>query len=357
MQRRVKHLFHAICETSHHSLFYPTHYVVHQRHQPTLLLAVIFIAIAYLILAIMPPSGYTENTELNKIQRLLQSGQTGQALKSVNAYLSNHPNDAQGLFKKGLILAQMNQTDQAIAVFNRLTKDYPELPEPYNNLAVLYSSLGKFDKARDILLTAVKAHPDYATAYENLGDLYVNLAGMAYDRALQIDRRNAKVQTKLAMINDLSSPTPKSHGINVLAPADTAILVRTPTSNTKDVTVSLPQSDESKLVLSTINDWARAWSSKDATTYLSFYATDFVPSPRMSRATWEAARRRRIDKPRTISVSVEQAQINFVDSTDAHVTFVQTYRSDVYRDQVRKKLQLRKQGDQWQIYQEQVITK
>ena len=137
MQRRVKHLFHAICETSRHSLFYPTNYVVHQRHKPTLPLAVIFIATAYLILTIMPPNGYTEDTELNKIQRLLQSGQTGEALKSVNAYLSNHPNDAQGLFKKGLILAQMNQTDQAIAIFNRLTKDYPELPEPYNNLAVL----------------------------------------------------------------------------------------------------------------------------------------------------------------------------------------------------------------------------
>ncbi len=357
MQRRVKHLFHAIYESSHHGLFHPYNPVVHQRQKLTLLLSVIFIATVYLTLTIVAPNGFTETTELNKIQRLLQSGRTEEALESVNAYLSNHPNDAEGLFKKGLILARMNQTDQAIDVFNRLTKDYPELPEPYNNLAVLYSSRGEFDKARDILLTAVKAHPDYATAYENLGDLYVNLAGMAYGRALQIDRRNANVQTKLAMINDLSSPTPKSYGVTVLPSADADILVQTPTSATKDVTVSLPQSDESKLVLSTINDWARAWSSKDANTYLSFYTEEFVPSPHMSRATWEATRRRRIERPRTISVSVEEPRINFVDSTDAHVTFVQTYRSDVYRDQVRKKLQLRKQGDQWQIYQEQVIAK
>ncbi len=314
-------------------------------------------AITCLLMTLVVNMAYAANGDLKAIQRLLQAGRTDEALQQVNAYLSKRPNDAQAMFHKGLILVQMNQTDQAIDVFDVLTRDYPELPEPYNNLAVLYSSQGKFDKARDILLTAVNAHPTYTTAHENLGDLYVNLAGMAYGRALQLDRNNASVQTKLAMINDLSAPGPKSRPMSTLPAVDTASLVQTPTSVTQAVTVVLPHSDETKLVLATVHDWADAWSSKDVNRYLSFYTSDFVPSSNLSRATWEAARRRRISKPRTISIGVNEPQVELIDSTQARVTFLQTYSSNLFRDQVRKMLQLHKQGNHWRIHTERVIAK
>jgi tetratricopeptide (TPR) repeat protein len=324
---------------------------------PSFSIAFAVMAIYSFVTFISPPPAYSANNELDRVQRLLQAGRMQEALKTVDAYLNEHPNDAQGLFDKGIILAQMAQSEQAIAIFKRLTKDYPELPEPYNNLAVLYSAQGKFEEARQVLLTAIKAHPTYATAHENLGDVYVNLAGLSYGRALQLDRQNSKLQTKLAMINDLSAPNQTSQRAQALSLAASQGTASTPTSNTKNVTVSLPQKDESNLILSTIDAWARAWSAKDANTYLSFYADDFKPSPKMSRKTWEAARRRRIAKPRMISVTIDEPKIEFVESTDAHVTFRQTYRSDTYHDQVRKRLQLYKQGDQWLIYREQVIGK
>ena len=77
----------------------------------------------------------------------------------------------------------------------------------------------------------------------------------------------------------------------------------------------------------------------------------------MSRAAWEASRRHRIAKPKTIAVSIEDPKVEFIDSTDAHVTFRQNYRSDVYHDQVRKQMQLYKQGNQWLIYRERVLGK
>lgn len=325
--------------------------------RPFFILSYVVIALFGLIISITPPVAHSANSDLDRVQRLLQDGRPQEALKTVNAYLADHPDDAQGLFKKGIILAQMTQSEQAIAVFERLTKDYPELPEPYNNLAVLYSAQGNFEQARQVLLTAIKAHPAYATAHENLGDLYVNLAGMSYGRALQIDRHNAKLQTKLALINDLSSSSPTYPRVQTLSSADASGSVPMPTSETPDVTINLPQADERKLILSTIESWARAWSAKDTNTYLSFYAADFKPSTKMSRTAWEASRRSHIAKPRMILVSIEDPKVEFVDSTDAQVTFRQSYRSDVYHDQVHKRLQLYKQGDQWRIYHEQVIGK
>lgn len=315
------------------------------------------IALCSLMIAITPQVTHSATSDLEQVQRLLQSGRLQEALTSVNGYLDEHPDDAQGLFKKGIILAQLARSEQAIAVFERLTRDYPELPEPYNNLAVLYSAQGNFEQARQVLLTAIKAHPDYATAHENLGDLYVNLAGLSYGRALQLDRHNTKVQTKLAMINDLSSPAHAAPPSQILSAAAVSSTQTMPTSDTAQVTVSLPQADETRLILSTIENWSRAWSAKDTPTYLSFYAADFQPTPRMSRVAWEASRRHRIAKPKTISVTIEDPKVEFVDSTDAHVTFQQTYRSDAYHDQVRKQLQLYKQGNQWLIYREQVLGK
>ena len=309
------------------------------------------------LLSLLAPPAHSANSDLDRVQRLIQAGRMQEALNNVDAYLDEHPEDAQGLFKKGIIHAQLSQSEQAIAIFERLTQNYPELPEPYNNLAVLLSAKGEFEQARQVLLAAIEAHPGYATAHENLGDLYVNLAGRSYGNALQIERQNTKLQTKLAMINDLASPTQSSPPRNVVSLVTSASTVPMPTSDTQAVTVSLPQEDEIKLILATVDDWAQAWSAQDANAYLSFYAADFRLPANMSRASWETSRRNRIAKPKTISVVVDDPKVEFADSTDAFVTFQQTYRSDVYRDQVRKRLQLHKQGNHWQIYQELVLAK
>lgn len=141
--------------------------------------------------------------EIQDINKLFKQSQYEPALQRVDAYLAGTPNSPQARFLKGLILAVQKKTGDAIAIFLSLTEDFPEMPEPYNNLAVLYAGLGQYDKAEVALKTAIRNHPDYPTAQENIGDIYAQLASQAYERTLQLDKKNTTAQAKLTLINDL----------------------------------------------------------------------------------------------------------------------------------------------------------
>ena len=168
------------------------------------------VAVAVAILA--ASSGVAAQTaDLQEINRLLKAGQTQIALDRVNVYLTTKPKDAVGRFIRGLAQAELGKTNDAIMTFQALTEDFPELPEPYNNLAVLYSSKGQFEKARVALELAIQTHPSYSTAHENLGDIYAKLASQAYDKALQLDKGNVPVATKLNLVRDLFSTNPKAN--------------------------------------------------------------------------------------------------------------------------------------------------
>ncbi|MBF0164506.1 MAG: tetratricopeptide repeat protein [Magnetococcales bacterium] len=138
------------------------------------------------------------------------------ALKRLNQFLNEHPQDAQGRFLKGLILTETKQRDQAISLFQQLSKDFPELPEPYNNLAVLFAEQGQFEKAQEALNQAVKAHPNYATAHENLGDIHAKMASQAYARALKLNPGNNVLTGKLNKVKTLftesADQTPPKQG-------------------------------------------------------------------------------------------------------------------------------------------------
>ena len=86
--------------------------------------------------------------------------------------------------------------------------------------------------------------------------------------------------------------------------------------------------DASSEVVATLNNWASAWSSKDASAYLAFYAPDFKVPDNLSRANWETQRRARIAKPNTIAVNVSAPTVGLRPNDRAVVTFRQSYRSD-----------------------------
>lgn len=141
--------------------------------------------------------------ELKDISQMADQGQAVAAIDRINTYITANPKNAQALFMKGVLLAEQGRRDEAIRTFTDVTEKFPNLPEPYNNLAVLYADQGQFDKSRKALETAIKTHPSYATAHENLGDIYARMASEAYDKALQLDTSNTRVQTKLSLIKDL----------------------------------------------------------------------------------------------------------------------------------------------------------
>ncbi|MGQ0578154.1 MAG: tetratricopeptide repeat protein [Betaproteobacteria bacterium] len=291
--------------------------------------------------------------------RLFKQGNHAAALEKIEAVIAANPRDARARFLKGVILTEQNKPNDAIKVFTALTDDYPELPEPYNNLAVLYASQGQYDKARKALEMAIRTHPSYAIAHENLGDVYAKMASEAYDKALQLDRGNAAAQTKLAMIKDLFSSSVVPGKGTSQAGVSEATIAATATSTPKDKKPPSPKPPapgkaESEAVLSVVMEWARAWSTQDADAYLAHYAPGFLVPGGEPRATWEATRRDRITRPKSIEVTVGSPKVSFDANGLAIVSFRQGYKSDTLNTSGAKTLTLLKNDDRWRIVQERM---
>lgn len=322
--------------------------------------------------------------EAQEISRMLKQGQQEKALDRANTYLTSHPKDAQVRFIKGLILTEQNKTAEAIKLFTSITDDYPELPEPYNNLAVLYASQGQYEKARTALEMAINTHPSYATAHENLGDIYAKMASQSYDKALQLDKNNANAQSKLALVKDIFSKQtnpavtrPTSGAAASKAPVMTSVAAAKPAPPVEvakpvqpaaqaQMPVELPAkpspvpSDNAKsgdgeaAVAAVVNAWARAWSDKNVSGYLKAYAPEFTPPKGESRKKWEQERKERISKPKTISVTLSDMQVNMVDSAHAKATFRQNYRATSLDSSTWKTLMMVKSGSTWMIHEERI---
>jgi len=327
--------------------------------------------------------------ELQDASRLLKAGQHQQALERVNKALAAKPRDPQARFLKGLILTEQGNTREALEVFQKLTQDYPELPEPYNNLAVIYASQGQYDKARGSLEQSIRTHPSYATAYENLGDVYAKLASQAYDKALQLDSSNAGAQNKLALVRELvgtapraplpvavatASPAGAGAGAakpSAQAPVEAKPAAQKPAAESKpepkpaaaqvaavkpaaDKPTAKPEVSPGSEVLAAVDDWAKAWSSRDAKAYLSHYAKDFRTPGGEPRKAWENLRRERVTGPKTISVSITDLKVKLESTTQASVSFHQVYQSDRFTGSSRKTLEMVKADGRWLIRQEKV---
>ncbi|MCH9649167.1 MAG: hypothetical protein K0U98_13085 [Deltaproteobacteria bacterium] len=105
-----------------------------------------------------------------------------------------------------------------------------------------------------------------------------------------------------------------------------------------------------------VDSWVRAWQSRKAQAYFSWYSREFRPARGLSRQAWEAQRRKRVSEPEFIAVELQEVQVRVSsDSGRARVEFVQKYRSNLYEDAVRKVLDLRRETGEWKIFQEQAL--
>lgn len=336
---------------------------------------------------------------LQQAQQLMKQGQLAEALEHTERVLDSKPRDAQARFLKGLILTEMNRQDEAIAVFTTLTEDYPALPEPYNNLAVLYDQQRQYEKAKAALEMAIRTHPAYATAHENLGDIYARMASQAYDKALQLDSSNVAAQNKLALIRELIGFAPERRAaasaeakVADASPPQPADAPRTnspapsPVSplgvGTGRISASSPPhakppapevsaarnaalprtaapgtAEGRNAAGKAIADWAAAWSRRDANAYLVHYAADFQTPDGQPRASWEAERRIRIGKPKSIRVSLEDLEIAMQGADQAIARFRQHYRSPGFSSSANKILVLVMREGKWLIQQERIASR
>lgn len=148
----------------------------------------------------------------------------------------------------------------------------------------------------------------------------------------------ADAQTSADAVTDTEAPPLPS---SASTPAPTVASAQGPT--TTDLTRAVRQA---------VDRWAAAWAAQDVDDYLSSYVDDYAPSGR-SHEEWRAQRRDRLQRPSVIEVGIEGFAVEpGADASSARASFVQRYRSDQYRDVVRKSLELERQKGAWKIRSE-----
>lgn len=328
----------------------------------------------FLFLLLSLIGSFASADEYSDVTKLIRGNQFAQALSKADQYLAAKPRDPQMRFLKGVIQSETGKTNDATATFLRLTEDYPELPEPHNNLAVLYANGGQFEKAKVALEMAIRTNPSYSTAHENLGDIYARMASQAYAKALQLDNTNSALSPKLALIRELftptsgrintpnpnanqpaiasTNPTPVTAPTPAPAVASTAAPAQAATVAANTSQAATPQTGAaSKDVVAAVEAWAKAWSDRNMTGYLTRYGKDFVPPNKLSRAAWEEERKSRIMGKAKISVKLSDLKVS-VTGASAIVTFKQDYKADALSTTSRKTLEMVKSGEQWLITKE-----
>ncbi len=113
-----------------------------------------------------------------------------------------------------------------------------------------------------------------------------------------------------------------------------------------------PAADPQRELVGSTLEWAQAWASQRPADYLRHYSKRFQPPRSMSRIAWEAQRTDRISKPDFISVDVSGLETELLAPDRARVTFDQAYRSDNFRDAMRKTLELVREDGEWKILEE-----
>jgi uncharacterized protein (TIGR02266 family) len=104
-----------------------------------------------------------------------------------------------------------------------------------------------------------------------------------------------------------------------------------------------------------VRDWASAWSDQRVDDYLESYSDSFQPADGQSRDSWAATRRQRIERPRSIEVSIDAVSTVEISPGRVSVSFDQGYSSDTYSDRVRKTAILVWEDGAWRIAEERVI--
>lgn len=282
-------------------------------------------------------------------KQLVDANRLEEALQLTRLMMGEQPIPDEARFLHGVVLSKLERNQEAIAVFEAMTREHPELPEPYNNLAVLYGKRGEFHKARDALLSAINTHPSYARAYENLGNIYAKMAISAYNRALELDKKQKPEPIVLAMIEEIGPRGQRPNQAAPGLPADTTVAA----STTAPPPVDYHSDEEMRAIIQTVFAWSQAWSARDPQDYLSYYAKDFQPPKGQSRRAWENNRTQRLRAPKFIDVKVSSPEVVFLNENLAQFTFTQNYRSDRFRDATRKVMLMTKVGEQWQILKEE----
>lgn len=139
----------------------------------------------------------------------------------------------------------------------------------------------------------------------------------------------------------------------VVAEPDNA-LPQAPEAGTEALPDALAAREET--VLAAIEQWAKAWRSKDVAGYLAAYGEGFQPANGISRDDWAKLRQQRIADKRVIQLDLRDIEVQPEDADRVRVNFVQDYRADQFVERgTAKSLVLALEKDGWRILAEESV--
>jgi len=102
-----------------------------------------------------------------------------------------------------------------------------------------------------------------------------------------------------------------------------------------------------------VEAWAKAWSGRQVDQYLGFYGKGFKPDQGMSRSAWEQSRRQRIEKRKSITVTISDLRVEPAADNRLVARFMQEYTADGYHEAATpKELLLAREDAGWRIIAE-----
>lgn len=328
-------------------------------------------------LSLFVMTSFAHAVEMKVIEQLIEQGQHQKALSEINIALKTGQDNVALQTLQADALAASGKEEQAIKQYQELIKQYPDQAELYNNLAILLSNQGDYEAAREILDKGLKTSKTYAVIYDNLSNVYMEMARDSYGKALQLGVelkplalkklainaakqeikpvQDRPVEVKPAIIKQAET-TPVSVASSQQAKAEVVVETKPLVAVNSTVTAAAADVNSSKQdVIDSLQSWAAAWSAQASDLYLSFYHHNFGIPGGMKRSTWEAQRKQRLRRPQWIQIELDDMKVEIQDKNHAHVTLVQSYRSNGYQDKTRKQILMANTDKGWRIMQEQSL--
>lgn len=150
-----------------------------------------------------------ESPEFRKVLglSLMQSGQTGNAIKELETAFKNDPRQIQAATTLIPLYFSSGQSPKAIALAERLVKLQPANAGFQNLLGMVKANAGNIPAARLAFEQALRIKPDFTQASLNLAR--IDIAGKSYDAAtgrlaaiLKLEPKNAEAMYEMATVSD-----------------------------------------------------------------------------------------------------------------------------------------------------------
>lgn len=106
-----------------------------------------------------------------------------------------------------------------------------------------------------------------------------------------------------------------------------------------------------------LQQWKKAWESKDINQYEEFYSKREFNGQGMRWNAWREKKTRTFEIYKKINVSIDKIKITEMSETSAVIKFIQIYQSDLNRMENGKKLVCIKENGKWKISREDTFPK